>query len=281
MRLALVLSIILLSTAAQERVQAPTHHPQIIAGLWESTNASGIDGIFFNIETSIGPDSQQQIAWQTINIWVYHRQAGTETGGWFGTKEKASPESYNIQDNRSFTLFDGERLRIHFIDVTELQSFDLDVTFSPAAQVWAGKLSRGGQSAHIVLERPKTNTGPAQSVFVGDWQSTPSSDPRFRTAPGSPHIRESSDGALTAWLDLTIGNVDERNGELLQVISATDAGLILQAISGIGPSPQYRGSLSEDRQGLTGVWGVEAGLGGERINAPDSFTRTSNLRGSR
>lgn len=178
MRLALVLSIILLSTAAQERVQAPTHHPQIIAGLWESTNASGIDGIFFNIETSIGPDSQQQIAWQTINIWVYHRQAGTETGGWFGTKEKASPESYNIQDNRSFTLFDGERLRIHFIDVTELQSFDLDVTFSPAAQVWAGKLSRGGQSAHIVLERPKTNTGPRKvcSLATGRVRQVPIHD---------------------------------------------------------------------------------------------------------
>jgi hypothetical protein len=280
MRLALVVSIILFSTAAQEQVQAPTQLPEIIAGPWESTNASGIDGIFFNIDSSLGLDSRQQIAWQTINIRVYHREAGRETGGWSGTKEKATPESYNTQDNRSFTLFDGERLRIHSVDVTELQPFDLDVTFSPTAQVWTGKLSRGGRSVHIVLERPKTNAGAAQSAFVGDWESTPNSNPRLRTAPGSLHICESSDGVLGAWLDLTIGNIDEHDGEQLRVISATDAGLILQPIPGLGPSPQYRGSLSEDRQGLTGTWEIVAGGRGGRINAPDSFTRTSNLRGA-
>ena len=39
-------------TCAQERPQAPTLHPELIAGPWETSSPSGIDGIFFNIETS-------------------------------------------------------------------------------------------------------------------------------------------------------------------------------------------------------------------------------------
>ena len=69
---------------APNQVHVPTLHPELVAGPWESVSPSGIDGIFFNIETSSeGPVGHQQIVWQTINIRVYHRQGRKETSGWF------------------------------------------------------------------------------------------------------------------------------------------------------------------------------------------------------
>lgn len=155
---------------APNQVHVPTLHPELVAGPWESVSPSGIDGIFFNIETSSeGPVGHQQIVWQTINIRVYHRQGRKETSGWFATKDKASPELYSMQDDQSFTLFDGERLRIHFTDITDLKPFDLDVTFSANAQAWTGTWSRSGEALNIMLERPSTGGGLAPSAFVGDW----------------------------------------------------------------------------------------------------------------
>lgn len=63
-------------------IKHPLPH-ELIAGPWESVSPSGIDGIFFNIETSSeGPVGHQQKVWQTLNIRVYHRQRGKETWGW-------------------------------------------------------------------------------------------------------------------------------------------------------------------------------------------------------
>jgi len=83
----------------QENTQIPSANPELIEGPWETTGASGIGGIFLTIETGSN--------WQTINIRVYHRDAGKETSGNFGTNEKAAAQSYNAQDDHSFTLFDG------------------------------------------------------------------------------------------------------------------------------------------------------------------------------
>lgn len=269
-RLTLVLLICLFCTVTQEQV--PTLHPEFIAGSWESASASGIDGIFFNITTSSeGQVGHEQIAWQTINIRVYHRQGGKETWGWFATSDNATPELYNMQDDHSFTLFDGERLRIHFTDISDLKPFDLDITFSPTAHVWKGTWSRSGKAFDVVLERPNPGTGVIPSAFIGDWEGEPGPNSRSYSAPDSGlRIRESSDGVLSAWLDRTFSNGNTRNGELLRVISATDAGLVLQTTSGGGATYQYRGSLSQDRRALTGIW--ESGRGG-RLNAPDRFRR--------
>jgi hypothetical protein len=46
---------------------------------------------------------------------------------WFGPAD--SPN----QDDHSFTLFDGEHLRIHSTGTTDLKSFDLDIAFSPTS----------------------------------------------------------------------------------------------------------------------------------------------------
>jgi hypothetical protein len=186
-----VLLISLLFNATRGEAQVPTEHPELIGGPWEVASASGIDGIFFEIETSSsGPTGHEQFDWQTMNIRVYHRQGGKETWGYLGTKDKASPESYSMQDDHSFTLFDGERLRIHFSDTTDIKPFDLDITFSPTSNEWSGTWSRSGQNLHVVLKRPEPHPNVRPSIFVGDWVGEPAPDSPHHLAPGSLHIRE-------------------------------------------------------------------------------------------
>jgi hypothetical protein len=262
---------------AQDQAQVPTLHPELIAGPWESVSTSGIDGIFFDVETSsVGQAGDEQIAWQMINIRVYHRQKGKETGGWFATNDKASAQSYSLQDDHAFTLFDGERLRIHFPDATDLKPFDLDITFSDSTHGWTGTWSRSGEAFNVVLERPSPGGDRTPSGFVGDWNGELNS---AADTPGSIHIRESRDGALSAWLDRTISGMDretrsvhrdQRNGELLRVSSMPGTGLILETSNWTGPACRYRGSLSEDQRVLAGNWENESG---SRLNAPERFRR--------
>jgi hypothetical protein len=287
LRITCVLSTSMLFSVAQGAAQIPTEHPELIAGPWEVANASGIDGIFFEIVTSSnGPTGHEQFDWQTMNIRVYHREGEKETWGYFGTKDKASPQSYSMQDDHSFTLFDGERLRIHFIDTTDIKPFDLDINFSPTPPEWSGTWSHSGQNMHVVLKRPEPNPRDRLRVFVGDWagESVPNSPHYF--APGSLHIRQSFDGVLSAWLDRTISGTDprtrsihndQRNGEWLKVVpfvdfssSVTVSGLVLETTNPMWPPSQFRGNLSEDHQVLTGTWERP---GGGRLNAPDRFRR--------
>jgi hypothetical protein len=129
------------------------------------------------------------MVWQTINIRVYHRQGRKETSGWFATKDKASLEFYSMQEDQSFTLFDGERLRIHFTDITDLKPFDLDVTFSANAQAWTGTWSRSGQAFSLVLERPSC---PPQKVRLSFESSSLRSDRSPMEGLGLPILYISS-----------------------------------------------------------------------------------------
>jgi hypothetical protein len=271
-----VLVMSLLLPAAQEETPVPTTNPELIEGPWEMTSASGIDGIFLSIVTgATGPTGREKFDWQTMDIRVYHREGGKETWGYFGTKDKATTESYNLQDDHSLTLFDGERLLIHFVDSTDIKPFDLDITFSLATRDWSGTWSRSGQKSEVVLKRPAPSSGVTPNVFVGDWIGE--SPPHF--LPGSLHIRQSSDGVLCAWLDRTISGMDrtglihndQRNGEWLKVNSATGAALILDTTNGTGPPSQFQGSLSEDHELLTGSWERPSGGG---LSAPTTFRRS-------
>jgi len=275
-----ILFISLLWSPAPEGGDVPTRHPELVVGPWEEASASAVDGIFFEIETSSsGPTGREQFDWQTMNIRVYHRERGKETWGYFGTKDKASPESYSMQDDHSFTLFDGERLLIHFTDATDLKPFNLDITFSPASNEWSGTWSRSGQDFKVVLKRPAPNPGVTPSEFAGDWIGESSPDSPHYFEPGSLHVRESLDGVLCAWLDRTISGTDpktrsihndQRNGEWLKVNSATDTWLSLETTKPTGPRYQFRASLSGVRQVLTGTW---EGPGGGSLNAPERFRR--------
>jgi hypothetical protein len=241
----------------QEKAKIPSTNPELIEGPWETTSASGIDGIFLTTFTGSN--------WQTIDIRVYHRDADKETWGYFGTNERATAESYNLQDDHSFMLFDGSHLRIHFVDVTDLKPFDLDVTFSSGSHEWSGTWCRPRQTANVVLRRPEAKPGITPNRFVGDWMTASNN---FYVASGSLHIRQSSDGNFSAWLDRVIASGDRRNGEFLQVHSATASGLDLERPGDTAPSYRYRGSLSGDGKRLTGDW---ARNGGAKLNAPDKF----------
>lgn len=162
--------------------------------------------------------------------------------------------------------------------MTDLKPFDLDITFSRTPNEWSGTWSRSSQSVNVVLKRPTPNPGVTPTVFVGDWVSESGPNSPHYFAPGSLHVRESLDGVLSAWLDRTISGMDpktrsihndQRNGEWLKVNFATDTWLILDALDWFGPPSQFRGSLSEDRQVLTGTW---ERLGGG-LNAPERFRR--------
>lgn len=275
LRLLCVLAVSSLVRVPRGEAQVPTEQPELIEGPWEVATASGIDGIFFEIVTSSsGPTGAEQFDWQTISIRVYHREGGKETWGYFGTKEKASAKSYSMQDDHSFTLFDGGHLRIHFADVAK--PFDWDITFSRSTHEWSGTWSHSGQSSPVVLRRPEPNSGVKPSIFVGNW--TGESTKQY-LAPGSLHISQSADGVLSAWLDRTISGYDpttrsmhndRRNGEFLGVSAVTPTGFLLERSGGGGIPARYRGTLSEDRQVLTGSW-MEEGGGG--LNAPDRFRR--------
>jgi hypothetical protein len=125
-------------------------------------------------------------------------------------KKWRSAESYSLQDDHSFTLFDGSRLCIHFVDVTDLKPFDLDVIFSFSSHEWSGAWSRARQISNVVLKRPEPKPGITPNPFVGDWMTVSSN---FYMASGSLHIRQSSDGNLSAWLDRVIASSDRRTGE--------------------------------------------------------------------
>jgi hypothetical protein len=241
----------------QEKAQIPSTNPELIEGPWETTSASGIDGIFLTTVTGSN--------WQTINIRVYHRGAGKETWGYFATNGRATAESYNLQDDHSFTLFDGSHLRIHFADVADLKPFDLDVTFSSRSHEWFGTWYRPRQLSNVVLKRPEPKPDVTPNPFVGDWMTVTSN---FYVASGSLHIRQSSDGNVSAWLDRVIASSDRRNGEFLQVRSATASELDLERPGETGPSYRYRGSLSGDGRRLIGEW---AQNGGAKLNAPRTF----------
>jgi hypothetical protein len=275
LRLMYLLSVICLPSSPQLKPQVPTEHPELVAGPWEIANTSGIDGIIFEMETaSSGPTGRESFDWQTINIRVYHREGGKEAWGYFSVNDKASPESYSMQDDHSFSLFDGERLRIHSIDAGELKPFDLDITFSPVSNKWSGTWSRSGQNLHVVLTRPELDRSARLSPFVGDWIG----EPDTHSAPGGLHVRESLDGALSVWLDRTTSGMDARTNSIhtnqrsdwLKVSSASDAGLVLETNNPTAPPAQFRGTLSEDHQILSVIWDQP---GGGRLSAPSRFRK--------
>jgi hypothetical protein len=260
--IAVGLLTVALSATAQDTGQGPALRPESIEGPWEFTNALGIDGIFLKVETGHANNGRrvlEDIAWRTVDIRIYHRSAGSETWGYFASG------------------FDGTHLRIHFVELPSdkvptqprpkgfpqpLTSFDLDVTFSLAERHWTGTWSREGQLFNVVLERPQPSSAEVLSPFIGDWEGN---------SGGSLHIRQSSDGALNAWLDRTIAT-DQRNGERLNVVSAARNAVVLDLDTAFAPGFSYHGTLSEDGQALTGTWvSSAAGMG---LNAPSSFRRS-------
>jgi hypothetical protein len=163
-------------------------------------------------------------------------------------------------------VFDGQHLRIE--SVRNGPAFVVDVTFHPETYRWTGTWSREGQLHDVVLERPHPLPGVAPSPFKGDWEGLP--DRTGLAARSRLHIGQSSDGALTVWMDRFMSLVDQRHGELLQLESVEHGTIMLDTTNSGGARYRYHATLSGDRSTLVGTWGD--GTGGT-LNASSSFRR--------
>jgi len=241
---------------------------QALEGPWECRNRIGAAGVFITANTLLTQKSgQQDTTSQSIDIRVYQRQGEQEHGGYF------SP-STGLDGS---TVFDGKRLIIHFKDRTDIPPFDLDVRFDHTAGHWTGSWSLCDKSLEVVLDRPRPGEGVRPSAFVGDWEGYPDRTARFRSAPGTLHIRQGYGGTLIAWLDRILSgydpraqatHIDQRNAEQLKVLSATPRTIVLETVNAFGANYRYEGTLSGDGKQMNGQW---HGDGGGTLNAPTLY----------
>ena len=241
---------------------------QTLEGSWECRTSAGTSGVFISAYTSIIEKAgHQEIPDQSINIRVYERLGTQEHVGYF-----SSP------DPSGSAVFDGKRLAVHSKNQTDIPPFNLDARFDFSARRWAGVWSLCEKSHEVVIERPHADHGVPISNFVGDWEGYADPTAKFRTAPGTLHIRSSYDGTLIAWLDRAISaydpktqttQTDQRNGEELRVLSVTPSTIALGTAGSSGAPHQYEGKLVEDGTEISGEWLEHGG----RLNAPALFRR--------
>jgi hypothetical protein len=155
----------------------------------------------------------------------------------------------------------------------------MDFIFRPEGKEWTGAWSRRGELQNVVLRRPHPPPGSKPNALVGNWQRLPNSNrPSF---PGSLHIRESSDGTFTAWIDRTLGGLDchtrsvdtdQRNGELLHLVYMRHGRISIETTPSLGMGPTFDcvGTASAGGSRILGTW---SNVGGEWLTAPDNFRR--------
>jgi len=236
----IVLGLILflaLRVSAHEEVQPGISQPERLAGPWEVTGPSTVDGIFVMIE-----------GWQkqTIQVRVYHRKPGGGTAGWYGL----------TPPNTAGASFDGTNLRL----------LGLTATFDPAAEHWIGEWVLDEEARKVVLERPRPATGSSQSPLCGDWENV--SEPQPQGAPTtsvSLHILQSRDGVFTAWMDTESVIIPQRYesktyGRSMKVESADPANVVLQTEAATYQKARdhFTGAVSADGNSLTGTWNGRA-----------------------
>jgi hypothetical protein len=223
----LAAAILVVSPADAQR---PVVRPELLAGPWETTTPSGTYGIFVKIDTR-----------QSIQFLVYRRQDGQESSffwGWYDESGSVSP------------IFDGQRLRTTGAD----RRVQLDVRFQPEMDRWTGTWWLDGETRNVVLEPPSPAPGSQVSALRGDWESVPDQT-QPRIAFTTIHIAQSSDGALTAWMDQTEAGTDQRHlGRLLRIISADPSNVVMEEDTGVCCPGRFAGVVSGDGSSLSGRW---------------------------
>ena len=230
------LTVLLATRTGTSYGQAITTLPELLSGPWEVAGPSGVDGIF----VMVNQGTTNKITRRTIQVQVYHRRDGHETAGWY----VVSP----AQD--AAAEFDGKRLRV----------VGLTATFDQDAARWTGEWQLDGQRRKVVLERPRPETGVTLNPLCGDWEALPNTTDGSSSTSIRMHIAQSTDGALTAWMDSATVIIAERfesqrHGRTLKVISAEPMNIILQNESPIFEQRgRFSGVLSDDGNSFTGNW---------------------------
>jgi hypothetical protein len=103
----------------------------------------------------------------------------------------------------------------------------------------------------VVLDRPHSDSRSTQNPLCGDWEGLQDST---TSASSRLHIVQSSDGALTAWMDRALLVGDQRYGELLKIVSADPSRFVLELVSAIAPQYRFTGVLSDGGLTLRGSW---------------------------
>jgi hypothetical protein len=219
--------------------------PEELAGPWEVAGPSGTDGFFVMISRSAGSS-------ETIQVRVYRRKGGHESGGWYVVRPAESTATAS---------FDGTNLRV----------LGLTATFDPDAAHWTGEWVLDGQTRKVVLERPRPARGSTPNPLRGDWERVPDTQPQANPATSVRiHILQLPDGGLSAWMNTAITIIPQRVasqtfGRSVKVISSDPSNIVLQ-----NESPTYNvryrfsGALSGDGNTLAGIWNGRS---------PESFRR--------
>ena len=232
-----------------------TADPALIAGVWEVSDSTGIDGLHFDVSTH--EERLATASSQTINLRIYHRRDKKETWGWY---------SVPFDEGDAAATFDGQLLRLH----NNRSGIALFLTFDRAGTRWIGTWERNRQAKEVVLERPRPGPGTAPSPFHGEWEGLPDRE-RGYSARTRLHIAKSVDSTLTAWMDRFVAPNDQRHGQWLRVVSATHHAIVLETTAAIGALYRYEGTLSADASTLTGAWAGPGG--GGNLNAAHTFRR--------
>ena len=217
--------------------QVTVARPELLSGPWEFANGSGVDGILVMIDQG----RADGLTRETVQVRVYHRKDGRGTWRW-----------YVVSPPRDAAQFDGRRLI----------AAGLTATFDQDTLRWTGEWVLDGDRRQVVLQRPRPAKGVSLNSLCGVWEGLPEAAP----APSIRiHIVQSSDGALTAWMDssvfITEGTQSQHFGRSIEVVSADPKSIVLQ-----NEAPNYQtlgrftGVLSSDGNTLTGQWNGRSAL---------------------
>jgi hypothetical protein len=212
--------------------QVTIARPGLLSGRWEFANASGVDGILVMIDQR----RSDGLTHETVQVQVYHRKGNRGTKGWYVV---APPRDGAEQ-------FDGHRLIVA----------GLTATFDSDGLRWTGEWIVDGNRREVVLQRPHPAEGVSLNSLCGDWEGLPQAPPASSV---HIHIAQSSDGALTAWMDSRVfireRDQSQHYGRSMEVVSADPKSIVLQ-----NEAPTYQalsrftGVLSSDGNSITAQW---------------------------
>ncbi len=212
--------------------QVTIARPELLSGRWEFAHASGVDGILVMIDQG----RVTGLTRETVQVRVYHRKDGHET-----------KRSYVVSPPRDgLAPFDGRRLLVA----------GLTATFDPDTVRWTGEWVLDGNTRGVVLQRPHPATGVSLNRLCGVWEGLPEPAP----APSIRiHIVQSSDGALTAWMDSGVvireDTQSRHYGRSMEVVSADPKSIVLQNEAATYQTlGRFTGALSSDGNSITGQW---------------------------